>query len=205
MLQQSNTYGRIYVVHNSVNDKVYVGQTIQSLHDRWRAHGKLSSARGHGIIAKAIQKYGKINFHVREVATASNKTELDNLEKLWIILLRSSENNCGYNRTLGGDGSLTEEARRKMRVPRPGTSQKLKGVKRPVELMETLRLSNIGRRHSLEWREQHRKDSLGRTHTLETKEKMSEARKTFWKLKSYDERIRITSPALAVMRQTTAE
>lgn len=199
MLQQNKPHGLVYVAQCLINDKFYVGQTINSLRGRWRAHGKLSSARRHGIFAKAIQKYGKENFLVQEISRAGNKDQLDNLEKLWIILLRSSENPFGYNRTLGGDGSLTDSARALMRVPRPQTSLKLRGRKRPQHVLDILRNSNLGRKHTPEWRAQHSLDVYGLKHTPETKKKMSEARKTFWEKKSYEEKLAITLPGRRII------
>jgi group I intron endonuclease len=182
--QPDKIYGRIYVIHCKTYNKFYVGQTIQLLRIRWRQHRKLSAATsGHGIISKAIQKHGRDSFSVHEVATASSKCNLDNLEKLWIILLRSSENKFGYNRTTGGDGSLTPEARQAMRVPRPQTALKLRGRKRPQHVLDILRNANLGRKHSAEWRSQHAIDMTGFRHTQKTKNKMSEVRKSFWERK----------------------
>jgi group I intron endonuclease len=169
----------VYAVHNLVN-KFYVGQTTQSLHDRWRQHRKPCIARRHGIFPKAVQKYGKDNFDVQCVSVASNKKQLDNLEKLWVILLRSSDHLFGYNRTFGGDGSLTEDARQLMKGPCPQTSLKLKGRKRPQYVLDILRAANIGRPHSTDWCLQHSLDMTGRRASQETKKKMSEARKRFW-------------------------
>ena len=52
-------YGRIYIIKNTVNDKVYVGQTKVSLKLRFQNH--LSAARNGKdyIIGKAIRKYGE--------------------------------------------------------------------------------------------------------------------------------------------------
>ena len=181
MRPQSKPHGLVYVAQCLANDKFYVGQTVQSLRDRWRAHGKPCNARSHGIFAKAVQKYGKENFEVQPVSEGKSKDQLDNLEKLWVILLRSSENDFGYNRTLGGDGSLNEQARQKMRGPR-ASSQKMKW-KRSTELLEKLRQSNLGRSHSEAWCIQHAIDMTGFRHSEETKKKMSGARKRFWEKK----------------------
>ena len=57
-------YGRIYIIRNTINNKVYIGQTISSINLRFRNH--LSAARNGGdyIIGKAIRKYGESNFYV---------------------------------------------------------------------------------------------------------------------------------------------
>ena len=57
-------YGRIYIIRNKVNDKVYVGQTTVSLKLRFQNH--LSAARRglDYVIGKAIRKYGEENFYI---------------------------------------------------------------------------------------------------------------------------------------------
>lgn len=55
-------YGRIYIIRNTVNDKVYVGQTHVSINLRFQNH--LSAARrGHDyVIGKLLESMEKINF-----------------------------------------------------------------------------------------------------------------------------------------------
>jgi group I intron endonuclease len=50
----------IYKITNKVNGKIYVGQTTRSLEERW--YGHCSTANQHGILGKALIKYGKENF-----------------------------------------------------------------------------------------------------------------------------------------------
>ena len=55
-------FGRIYIIRNTINNKVYIGQTIHSVKLRFSKH--LTSARKGGdyVIGKAIRKYGEENF-----------------------------------------------------------------------------------------------------------------------------------------------
>lgn len=76
-------YGRIYIIKNKINNKVYVGQTTVSIKLRFQNH--LSAAR-HGkdyIIGKAIRKYGEKNFYV-ELLEECLKEELNDREIYWI-------------------------------------------------------------------------------------------------------------------------
>ena len=95
-------YGRIYIIRNTVNKKVYVGQTKVSLKLRFQNH--LSAAR-HGkdyIIGKAIRKYGEDKFYI-ELLEECTKEELNAREKYWISYFNSTNNKCGYNMSIGGN------------------------------------------------------------------------------------------------------
>lgn len=78
-------YGVVYLITNLVNGKYYVGQTIQSLKQRFRVHANHPST----YIAKAIRKYGRDNFLIETLCQAHNADELDRMESLWIIALAS--------------------------------------------------------------------------------------------------------------------
>lgn len=175
--------GQVYIVYCEANEKIYVGQTIKDLKLRWRQHCKPSTRLRKGrssVFAHAIHKYGKQNFLVQSVSEAVDKEQLDNLEKVWVLLFRSSENKFGYNRTLGGDGSLTEESRQLMRVKRPGTSKKLRGRKRPAHVMAILRASNIGRKQSKEQVAARVAAIAGSKHSPEAIVKMKVAKLLYW-------------------------
>lgn len=95
-------YGRIYIIRNKVNKKVYVGQTKVSLRLRFQNH--LSAARRGKdyVIGKAIRKYGEDNFYI-ELLEECSKEELNNREKYWISFFNSTNNKFGYNISIGGN------------------------------------------------------------------------------------------------------
>ena len=114
--------GRIYCITCLVNGKMYIGQTVQLLDNRWRRH-VLSTQRGSDHkFHRAIRKYGEENFLVEEVLTVSAPTKeilkrkLDYVEMRLIKRFNTFRN--GYNMTLGGEGQLgkvfSEESKRKM-------------------------------------------------------------------------------------------
>lgn len=95
-------YGRIYIIKNTVNDKVYVGQTKVSLKLRFQNH---LSAAGNGedyIIGKAIRKYGEDKFYI-ELLEECTVEELNEREKYWIAFFNSTDNRSGYNISTGGN------------------------------------------------------------------------------------------------------
>lgn len=93
--------GLIYIITNSINDKVYIGQTIQSLKDRWNEHCRKAHSKNEADmhIKRAIFKYGKKNFNIKELEKCTIE-ELDEREIYYISLYDSF--NKGYNSTKGG-------------------------------------------------------------------------------------------------------
>lgn len=94
-------FGIIYIISNSINNKVYIGQTIQSLKDRWIEHCRKSCSNNEANmhIKRAILKYGKENFTIKEL----ERCKIDQLDEreIYYISLYDSYNN-GYNNTKGG-------------------------------------------------------------------------------------------------------
>ena len=94
--------GIIYLITNTINNKVYVGQTIQNLKDRWYRHCQkkcLSNYEANMAIKRAIFKYGKDNFKV-EVLEECPQEKLNEREIYYIAFFHSYED--GYNCTKGG-------------------------------------------------------------------------------------------------------
>lgn len=94
-------FGLIYIITNSINDKVYIGQTIQSLKDRWYGHCRIACSKNEADmhIKRAILKYGKENFTIKELEKCKIE-ELDEREIYYISLYNSFVK--GYNSTKGG-------------------------------------------------------------------------------------------------------
>lgn len=58
--------GSIYIIKNTVNDKVYIGQTTTTVHERFMAHMKPSTSKMRHTykLYNAILKYGADKFYV---------------------------------------------------------------------------------------------------------------------------------------------
>ena len=100
-------FGIIYIITNSINDKVYIGQTIRNLHLRWLEHCRKGS---HGndknmSIKRAILKYGKENFQIKELEKCS--IGMLNEREIYYISLYNSYKK-GYNNTIGGKSSTKD-------------------------------------------------------------------------------------------------
>ncbi len=96
-------YGIIYKVTNIINNKIYIGQTKQTLEERkynhyYRAKHSLDITHTHFI--NAIRKYGETNFIWEQIDIAESAEELNQKEKYWIQYYNSVNN--GYNIQKGG-------------------------------------------------------------------------------------------------------
>lgn len=88
----------IYKITNIQNNKVYIGQTIRPIDQRFNRH--LNDAINNILdthFARAIRKYGKDSFIIEEIDTAQTKDELNKKEQYWIKFYNSVEE--GYNET----------------------------------------------------------------------------------------------------------
>ena len=88
----------IYKITNIQNNKVYIGQTIRPIKDRFHRH--INDAMNNILnthFARAIRKYGKDSFIIEEIDTAQTQKELNEKEQYWIKYYNSVEE--GYNET----------------------------------------------------------------------------------------------------------
>lgn len=93
--------GFIYVIRNTVNSKVYIGQTRVSVDIRWKEH--LRHAKyGDQVINRAMRKYGVDNFYI-ETLEICNLEVIDYREMYYIDLYDSTNKSKGYNVSIGGN------------------------------------------------------------------------------------------------------
>ena len=88
----------IYKITNIQNNKVYIGQTIRPIKDRFNRH--INDALNNIIdthFARAIRKYGKENFNIEIIDYAQSQEELNKKEQYWIQFYNSVKE--GYNET----------------------------------------------------------------------------------------------------------
>lgn len=88
----------IYKITNLVNGKVYVGQSIRDIKQRFTRHINDSlNCKLDTHFARAIRKYGKENFIIELIDTAETQDELNQKERYWIRFYDSVHH--GYNET----------------------------------------------------------------------------------------------------------
>lgn len=93
----------IYKITNKVTGKVYIGQTVQTLNNRWLDHK--SNARNPDKYKSALygsmRKHGLENFNIEQIDVAANLDELNIKEQTYIKALNSIVPK-GYNLEPGG-------------------------------------------------------------------------------------------------------
>jgi group I intron endonuclease len=95
----------IYKITNKIDGKIYIGQTIRKIKERWENHKTVSKyLRRDTYLYRAIRKYGPENFTIEEIDGANSMSELNYKEWLLIHKFNSLAPN-GYNLREGGGNS----------------------------------------------------------------------------------------------------
>lgn len=126
----------IYKITNKINNKIYIGLTIQGVKVRFLHHLYEARSGSPFPIHRAIRKYGEENFELEIVKSIESSEELKELEKFYIKEFKANNRQFGYNMTEGGDGTFgrlhSEETKEKIRQKALGrkaseeTKQRLK-------------------------------------------------------------------------------
>ena len=108
----------IYKVTNLVNQKVYIGQSINSLEERQFHHYKDAKRKDRPTVYfhNALLKYGFNQFKWEIVEEIDNLEELNKREIYWISFYDSTNRSRGYNLKSGGKngGTCNEETKAKI-------------------------------------------------------------------------------------------
>ena len=108
----------LYKITNILNEKVYIGQTQNTVEERHQQHLNEAKRSNDRRLCQAINKYGEKNFTVEWIGSAWSQEGANALEEALIAQYDSYRDfNKGYNMTPGGDmrGDLitfSEEAKR---------------------------------------------------------------------------------------------
>lgn len=95
--------GYIYIIKCLINNKVYIGQTRQPIHERWNQHTRRAGSRNEKRmpIKQAIRKYGVENFTI-ELLEECDAKSLNERESFYIRKYDACNDAKGYNNTIGG-------------------------------------------------------------------------------------------------------
>lgn len=125
----------IYKITNIQNNKVYIGQTIRPIKDRFNRH--MNDALNNIIdthFARAIRKYGKNNFQIEIIDTANTQEELNQKERYWIQYYNSVKE--GYNETDAvskcGGNTYQSKTEKEMEVIKDKIRKTKLGAKNPM-------------------------------------------------------------------------
>ena len=93
--------GFIYIIKNTINNKVNIGQTRVSVEQRWKEHLR-HVQYGKQVINRAMKKYGTDKFYIETLEICSLDV-LDYREMYYIDLYDSTNKSKGYNVSIGGN------------------------------------------------------------------------------------------------------
>ena len=155
--------GYIYKIVNLVNNKIYIGKTINSVEHRLKEHIRTSKRKRTytSYLYNAMNAYGEENFDI-EVIEECQLSIIDERERFWIKKLNSQNPNIGYNIQEGGEGGAVRSKEFKI------TDNQLAGLSTAWHLPASdklkKKLSEIrtGCDVSIETRQKLREKSLGR-------------------------------------------
>ena len=162
----------IYSIKNTINNKIYVGQSV-NLESRFTDHK--SALRNNRHFNKHLQdswnKYGEESFEFNIIEECEDQN-LDEREQFYIAKYDSMNPLFGYNRNSGGSTNkqLSEELKKHL-------SSVLMGHYVSPETIEKLRISHIGKHLSEVAKHKVSIASKGRTPSEETKRRISKANK----------------------------
>jgi group I intron endonuclease len=158
-----------------------------SLARRWKPEAYKTSI----YFYKAINKYGWDSFDHQIVAEGiRTQEELDNLERVWILCLKSNDSTFGYNLQFGGiGGKHSQESCRKMSEShkRRGTKPpSALGIKRSPEIKVKMKEAAKGRVVPWEVSSAGGKTNKGKPKSAEHRAKISAARIAYFAKKKLE-------------------
>ena len=107
----------VYFIKNLVNDKVYVGSSV-NIFTRWKRHKyELQNKKHHSAkLQRAFDKYGEENFVFCLAESATNGAQATLLEQQWIDKLNALVNGYNINPFANNVGLMpkSEEHKRKI-------------------------------------------------------------------------------------------
>lgn len=111
----------IYKAINLINNKVYIGQTNNSLEYRKNQHhrearSELKKKRKNNYFHNAINKYKFESFEFIEIDKAETQESLDTKEIFWINFYNSTNKEIGYNLDSGGRGGGKKSLETKRKI-----------------------------------------------------------------------------------------
>ncbi len=182
--------GFIYIAKNIINNKVYIGQTRQSLEKRLKDHKHCQRYFG-----KALRKYGIDKFNIKTLSVPVRFLSI--IEKKLIIRYNCIAPN-GYNLESGGrkDYTISDITKDRIRKSRTGifpsdatrkkmsiarTGKKRKPFKRIPHSEETKRKMSIAKKGK-PFSEEHKKKLRGKKFTKEHIEKIQEKRRKTYEI-----------------------
>lgn len=174
----SNKKSGVYQIRNKINNKLYIGSSV-NIQKRFRCHKTdLNKGRHHNrYLQRAWNKYKEDSFEFIILEFVNNKDELLKMEQKYMDELRSYEGDIGYNNSKKAGNCLgvkhTDETKKKMSISSTG----FKHTEETKEKISKAHKGKVPKPFSLEHRIKIGQKSKGRKVSDETKKNISEKQK----------------------------
>lgn len=169
----------IYKIKNQINNKVYIGQSID-IYTRWynHKHDLRNGVHYNTHLQKSWDKYGEENFEF-SIIEVCDQNNLDALEIEYIAYYQSHSAQFGYNMSSGGIGGgiPNEETRKKLSQVNSGENNPMFGKKHTEETKSKIRQKKVGDKNYMYGKRGENSPSYGRKHTEAELEKMRNVNK----------------------------
>ena len=131
----------IYNIRNLVNNKIYIGSSV-NLRIHWNIHKKeLLQNKHHSILLqRSYNKYGKDNFTFEILEYVKDKSKLIEREQVWIDFFKPEYNICKIAGSALGY-KHTEKSKLKMSASHKGQRPWMKGKKQSKETIAKIQES----------------------------------------------------------------
>ena len=136
-------FGIVYLIVDTVNGKMYVGQTTKTLKWRFNQHARCKKT----LISQAIHEHKRKKFTRHVLKECKSKVELNAWEMFFIAALKTKAP-LGYNCTDGGEGTagciFTPESRAKNSLNHLGEKNSFFGKHHTLETRLEISIAHRG-------------------------------------------------------------
>lgn len=178
-----SVFGFIYKITNTVNSKLYIGQTVRLLEKRIYEYKSNFNLGNHNNphLYNSFNKYGWDCFKFEVIDTAKNIEELNNKEIKYIAQYNSNQKEFGYNIESGGRNSTpSTETLEKMSRSHSDIKQTEEWVNKRVAKAGSDEAKKYGKKKTEEEKKHLAENSpkfwSGKSRSEETKRKISETK-----------------------------
>lgn len=165
----------IYMIRNKINNKIYIGQSIDVLSRLKNHKDNLNKNRHINFhLQNSWNKYGESNFEFKPILECEQK-ELNMYEQYFIFNFESYNDLFGYNQNYGGNsGMMPLETKSKISQSMQGEKNPFYGKTHSDEVKRKLKEINTGENNPRYGVNGENHPMYGKHHSEESKQKISE-------------------------------
>lgn len=140
--------GKIYCIENLINNKKYIGRTIQKTNNRFNAHKSFLNRNIHtnSHLQNSWNMYGEESFIFYYIEESCEDSRIDEIEQFYIEKYNTTDDKYGYNKKTSGEKIVfSEETKQKMSDNHADFSGENNGMWNKKHSNETRKLMSVNR------------------------------------------------------------